>query len=202
MQQQPLQPNEVTRLLREARGGDRAAVDELFGVVYEELRRLSQRQMRQQKTNHTLQPTALVNEAYLRLVDEKQITWQNRSHFLALCAQTMRRILAKHARARHAEKRGGERARVPLEEGLLAGTTPLDFGELDVALEKLASYNSRMARIIEMRFFGGLSNRQVAQALGVSPETTKADWRTARAWLRQRLETPEEPTVPPSKDTP
>ena len=181
----------VTELLRAWGAGDRAALDQLMPVLYAELRRQAERQLRRESAGHTLQPTALVNEAYLRLVDQRQAKWEGRSQFFALAARQMRRILVDHARGRAAAKRGGAAARVTLAEGS-AATPETPQGEIDVlaldeALTRLAALDARQARVVELRYFAGLGVEEVAEALDISPATVKREWTMARAWLRREL---------------
>jgi len=181
-------PNEVTQLLLAWSQGDRSALDRLIPLVYEELRRLAHRYMGQERTGHTLQTTALVNEAYLRLIDASQVQWQNRAHFFAVSAQLMRRILVDFARARRNLKRGGGAQQVSLGEALLAPLEPdADLVALDEALTALAAIDQRQAQAVELRFFGGLSVEETAEVLKVSPETVHRDWRVAKAWLLREL---------------
>lgn len=175
---------EVTELLLEWGKGNRAAESRLFDFVYHELHRLAGRYMLGERSDHSLQPTALVHEVYLRLVDQKRVTWENRSHFFAIASQLMRRVLIDHARARNAEKRPKPGLKVPLSDlpiGIEVQTTELLA--LDEALSRLEAQDSRQARIVEMRFIAGLSEEEIAQALGVSVRTVKRDWMVARAWL-------------------
>ncbi|MCB9846299.1 MAG: sigma-70 family RNA polymerase sigma factor [Phycisphaeraceae bacterium] len=178
----------ATELLRAIGEGDRRAADELLAVVYEELRGLAARYLRQERAGHTLQPTALVHEAYVRLVGGAQPDWQGRAHFLAVAARAMRNALVNHALARKAEKRGGGRTAVSLEAGLIARpAAELDAIELSEAIERLSALDERKARLIEMRFFAGMTMDECASALGVSLSTAEADWRFARAWLARAL---------------
>ncbi len=179
----------VTELLVRFQKGDGVALKELFPIVYDELRRIAAGYMKRENPGHTLQATALVNEAYFRLVDQKAVHWQNRAHFYGVAAQIMRRILCDHARARHAEKRGGDAAKLSLDEALGLGVddgTP-DLIALDVALTRLAGISERQAKVVEMRFFAGLSVEEVAEALNTSPATIKRDWTFAKAWLHKEL---------------
>jgi RNA polymerase sigma factor (TIGR02999 family) len=181
------------RLLVKARTGDPKAVAELMPLVYDELRRLAASYVRRERRGQTLQATALVNEAYVRLIGEKAQTWQNRTHFLAIAALSMRQILVQRARARKAAKRGGDPERITLDERFLpvaatAGTRPIDLVALDAALDKLAALDARQAKVVELRYFGGLSVEETAEALDVSPATVKRDWTLARAWLKRELE--------------
>ena len=169
--------------------GDPAA---LMPLVYDELRRLAASYIRNEKPGQTLQATALVHEAFVRLSAEKGQPWQNRTHFLAIAALSMRQILVQRARARHAEKRGGEAERITLDESLLAGhaapgTGGVDVIALDAALERLAAFDAQQARIVELRYFGGMTVDETADALDISPATVKRHWTIARAWLRKEL---------------
>jgi RNA polymerase sigma factor (TIGR02999 family) len=176
---------ETTRLLLEAAGGNRAAADALLPLVYDELRAIAAQKMRSERADHTLQPTALVNEAFLRLVDQTRVQWQGRAHFCAVAASMMRRILVDHARRRDADKRGAGQRPVVLDEAFApsGGQNPVDIVALDDLLNRLAELNERHARVVELRFFGGLTVEETAHALGISPATVKNDWRAARAWL-------------------
>jgi RNA polymerase sigma factor (TIGR02999 family) len=177
-------PQEVTVLLQAWRGGDKAALEKLMPVVYGELRRLAHRYMVREKVDHTLQTTALVNEAYLRLVDLKRIEWQDRAHFFAISANFMRRILVDFARSRRYRKRGGDAKKVTLDESLFARPEPgTDLVRLDDALSALAEFDPRKAKVVELRFFGGLSEEEAAEVLKTSRETVKRDWRLAKVWL-------------------
>jgi RNA polymerase sigma-70 factor, ECF subfamily len=181
-------PEEVTHLLLAWSRGDRSALDRLISLVYKELRRLAHRYMGQERAGHTLQTTALVNEAYLRLIDASRVRWQNRAHFFAVSAQLMRRILVDFARAHRNLKRGGEAQQVSLDEVLLLPREPdADLVALDEALTALAAIDPRQARAVELRFFGGLSVEETAEVLKVSPETVHRDWRAAKAWLLREL---------------
>ena len=169
--------------------GDPGAHDEAFPLVYDELRRLARRQLRREADGHTLSTTALVHEAYLRLADQTRGRWQDRAHFLAIAATAMRRILVDHARRHHAAKRGGAARRVPLEriEDLATDDRAEILVALDAALARLASLDPRQARVVECRFFGGLTEEETAEALGVGLRTVKRDWAKARSWLYQEL---------------
>jgi RNA polymerase sigma-70 factor, ECF subfamily len=178
---------EVSGLLRAWGDGDRDALDRLTPVVYDELRRLARRYMRGERPGHSLQTTALVNEAYMRLVDYKSMKWQNRAHFFAVSAQLMRRILVDHAR-RHNLKRGGGVQHVSLEEtAIMDDDRPADLVALDDAMNALARIDPRKVQVVEMRFFGGLSVEETAEVLKVSPVTVMRDWSTAKAWLYREL---------------
>lgn len=176
-------PEDVTQLLKAWQKGDVAAGDKLVPLVYGELRRIAGRRLRQERDGHTLQPTALVNEAWLRLMRQDELVWQNRVQFFALAAQAMRRVLVDHARKRHAARRGDRAPHVPLEDDVPSPLPDDRLIELDRALDRLASLEPRHARVVELRYFAGLSIEDVASAMDLSPGTVKRDWRTARAWL-------------------
>ena len=180
--------HDVTSLLAKWKAGDEAALQQLLPIVHEELRRLARRQMARERPGHTLQPTALVNEAYLRLVNLKQIQWQDRAHFFAMGARLMRRILVDFARARGYQKRGGGAKQVSFTEALdVAEGQPTDVVALNDALEELAAVDERTSRVVELRFFGGLSVEETAEVLNVSRETVKRDWKFAKMWLLRHL---------------
>ena len=180
--------HQVTDLLLAWGNGDRAALDELLPIIHQELRRLARLQMRGERPNHTLQTTALVNEAFLRLVELRRIGWHDRTHFLAISARLMRRILVDHARSRGYEKRGGGAAAVALDDAVVAATEPAtNFVALDDALQDLARLDARKSRVVELRFFGGLSVAETADALDISPETVMRDWRFAKVWLLRQI---------------
>ncbi len=177
----------VTRIVQRASVGDQKAVSKLMPLVYDELRRLARRYVQRERAT-TLQATALVHEAYLRLAKDKKQNWQGRTHFLAIAAIAMRRILVERARARAASKRGGSRTRITLDESLVADKgKPVDLLALDHALTTLASLDAQQARIVELRFFGGLTVQETADAVGVSPASVKRGWTMARAWLRREV---------------
>ena len=185
-------PPDVTGLLLAWRAGDASAGERLLPAIYDELHRQAARAMRREDDAHTLQPTALVHEAYLRLVDQQRVEWRNRAHFFGVAAQMMRRVLVDHARTRLAAKRGGALHRVTLAD-VGAGAEHGGKDELDVlalhdALERLAVFDPDQARLVELRYFGGLGIEDTAEALGVSPATVKREWAVARAWLRRELE--------------
>ena len=181
-------PAHVTDLLVAWSGGDEQALEKLMPLVHGELRRLARRQMAGERQGHTLQTTALINEAYLRLIDLTRVRWQDRAHFLAISARLMRRILVDHARTRQYAKRGGGAAKVSFDEALeVSSDARPDLVALDDALQALAAVDSRKSQVVEMRFFGGLSVEETAQALGVSPETVMRDWRLAKVWLLREL---------------
>ena len=178
----------VTQMLAAWAGGDQTALEQLTPLVYEELRRLARQRMRRERPGHTLQTTALANEAYLRLVDQTQVRWQNRAHFFAIAAQQMRRILVDYARRRLYQKRGGGALQVTLAEaeGLTDEHTP-DLVALDEALRSLAEVDTRRAQVVELKFFGGLTNEETAEVLKVSTGTVERDWTIAKAWLHKTL---------------
>ena len=168
--------------------GDEGALERLMPLVHHELHRIAQRHMAGERPGHSLQATALVNEAYIRLVHGKSVEWHDRAHFLAVSARVMRRILVDHARARHYQKRGGHAPRVTFDEALVVTNEPAtDFVALDDALEALAKFDERKSRVVELRFFGGLSVEEAAVVLKVSPATIMGDWRLAKAWLRREM---------------
>lgn len=181
-------PESVSDLLAECRSGDPLAIRRLVPIVYSELRAIAAAALRRERPNHTLQPTALVHEAFLRLVDQRDVHWQNRAHFLGCAAQVMRHILVDHARAHRAEKRGGGAERVTLDDSLVAtGVREVDVLALDEALRVLGDLNERQSRVVELRYFGGLTIEETAELLGVSTATVSNDWTIARAWLRREL---------------
>ncbi|RKY17973.1 MAG: RNA polymerase subunit sigma-70 [Planctomycetota bacterium] len=179
---------QVTELLAASREGQQGALEELLPLVYDELHSLARRRMAAERGNHTLQATALVNEAWMRLVNQRDQNWESRSHFLAIAATVMRRVLVNHARSKHAEKRGGGREQVTLDEAAteLAGRSG-DMLALDEALSRLSGAHPEQARMVELRFFAGLEHAEVAQVLGVSTRTAERGWRLARAWLQREL---------------
>jgi RNA polymerase sigma-70 factor (ECF subfamily) len=184
----PRHRSDATDLLLAWSNGDKSAFDKLVPLVYQELRVLARRYMRQERPDHTLRATALVNEAYLRLIDVNRIQWQNRAHFLAFAAQTMRRILVEFARNRHRQKRGGDAIRVTLDDAVgVSDEKPADLVALSDALTALAGFDARMSQMVELRFFGGLSVEETADVLKVSPETVMRDWKTAKVWLLREL---------------
>ena len=181
-------PHDVTALLHAWRDGDEAALSELMPLVHDELQRLAHRYMLRERAGHTLETTALVNEAYLRLIDAKRVEWQDRAHFFAIAADLMRRILVDYARSRGYQKRGGDVKKVSFDEGLCLTAGPeADLVRLDDALNALAVFDSRKAKVVELRFFGGLSVDDTARVLKVSPDTVKRDWRLAKVWLLAEL---------------
>jgi RNA polymerase sigma factor (TIGR02999 family) len=181
-------PADVTMLLGEHRKGNQEAMRQLLPLVYGELRKIAARKLRAEREGHTLQPTALVHEAYLRMVEQTDVPWQNRAHFLGCAAHVMRHILVDSARARRASKRGGGARRVTLSDALVvAGDRDVDLVALDDALQALAKLNARQSRVVELRYFGGLSIEETAEVVGVSPTTVSQDWAIARMWLRREL---------------
>lgn len=179
---------DVADLLAKVRGGSSEAFDDLFPLVYAELRRIASREMRREHQGRTLQTTALVHEAYLRLLRDTTLSFENRAHFLAIAARAMRRVLIDRARARNARKRGGQDVRVPIDdERMAAPDQGVDVEDLDRALERLKGVSPRASRVVELRFFGGLSVEETAAALDVSPATVKREWALARAWLHREM---------------
>jgi RNA polymerase sigma-70 factor, ECF subfamily len=188
MGQMAEESDDITRLLAELGDGRREALDEVLPHVYGELRRIAARHLRAERSGHTLQPTALVNEAYMRLVDQTRVDWQGRTHFYAVAAGAMRRILIDHARGRRRFKRGGDAQRVTFSEDLpVPAVFDADVIDVHEALERLAAVDERQARIVELRFFAGLGVDEVAEVLGVSKRTVEADWTHAKAWMRRAL---------------
>jgi RNA polymerase sigma factor (TIGR02999 family) len=183
-------PNDVTQLLINWSEGDQQALERLMPLVYSELRRLASNYLRRERAGHTLQPTALVNEAYLKLIDQRNARWQNRAHFFGISAQLMRRILVDHARQRQAAKRGGDdQQRVSITNvEPVAQQAPVDLLALNEALDELATMDPQQSRIVELKFFGGLSIEETAEVLGIGHATVERDWKSARAWLRRKLE--------------
>ena len=180
--------SEVTQLLRDWSAGKQEARDQLLGLVYEPLRAIAGRHLNRERAGHTLQPTALVNELYLKLVDQRRVAWNDRAHFFAVAAQVMRRILVDHARRRNSDKRGGDVVAVTIGAAIdLASTENLDVVALDLALENLEKIFPQQARIVELRFYAGLTIDETAAVLGISPATISREWTMARAWLRREL---------------
>jgi RNA polymerase sigma factor (TIGR02999 family) len=178
----------VTQLLLQISGGNRAAADELTPLVYQELKRIAGGQLRSERPGHTLQATALVHEAYLKLVDQRNVSWQNRAHFLGVAAQVMRRILLDYAKSRNRVKRGGEVHKTSLDEALVVSEDRAsDLVVIDQALQRLEALDPRQAKVVELRFFGGLSVEETAEAMGISAPTVKREWAMARAWLHREL---------------
>ena len=198
---------DVTRLLLEWGGGNDAALAALLPMIYDELRAMASRHLRREHPEHTLQRTALVHEAFLRMVDQRQVSWEGRSQFFGIASQMMRRILVDHARRRSAAKRGDRAEHVSLEEMIdrdedrlmdstgdevsLSTDPRVDFGEIDTALKRLEAMDPQQGKLVELRFFGGLSIKETAQVIGVSPATVKREWAIARAWLQRELQTKE-----------
>ena len=180
-------PKEITRLLVAWSDGDQSALAELTPLVYQELHRLAHHYMRGERAGHTLQTTALVNEAYVRLIDWKNVRWQNRAHFFAVSAQLMRRILVDFARSHGYQKRGGHLRPVAFDEAALVDAQGTDMVALDEALKSLAELDARQSQVVELRFFGGLTNDEVAEVLKVSEVTVRRDWSVARAWLNREM---------------
>jgi RNA polymerase sigma factor (TIGR02999 family) len=181
-------PNEITERLIAWGAGDMAALDQLVPIVYQELRRMAGNYLRQENPGHTLQPTALVHEAWLRLVDQARVDWRNRAQFFGVAAQMMRRILVDHAKAKHREKRGGEAVKLSLDDVInLSRERAVDLLALDDALDELTRVDERKGRVVELRYFGGFSVAETAQILEVSPETVMRDWKMAKAWLYQQI---------------
>jgi RNA polymerase sigma factor (TIGR02999 family) len=181
-------PGDITHLLLDWNGGNRAALDALLPLVYSELRRVARGYMQSEKRGHTLEPTALVHEAYLRLIDQNRVTWQNRAQFFGVAAQIIRRLLVDHARARHRIKRGGADMKVTWSENIdVPDPVGFDVVLLDDALKNLAELDPQQSRIVELRFFGGLSIEETAAVLNISPATVKRDWAMARVWLYREV---------------
>ena len=181
-------PEEVSQLLLDWGNGDRAALDKLIPVVHQELHRLAHHYMRQERAGHTLQTTALVDEAYMRLADYKRMRWQSRAHFFAVAAQVMRRILVEHARSRDSAKRGGGAQKLELDEAAVVSEgRSAEVIAVDEALTDLEAWDSRKGRIVELRFFGGLNIEETAEVMKVSPTTVQREWRAAKAWLYRAL---------------
>lgn len=179
---------DISVILKNWSGGNRASADALLALVYDELRKIAARYLRKERSGHTLQPTALVHEAYIKLIDISDIDWQDRAHFFAVSANVMRRILVDHARARVADKRGGEADRIALEDAISLSKEPqVDLLAVDEALKELAEFDEQQCRIVELRFFGGLTIEETAHVVGVSPATVKREWAIAKAWLHRKL---------------
>jgi RNA polymerase sigma factor (TIGR02999 family) len=182
-------PREITQMLIELTDGNEDVVNQILPHIYDELRRLAGSYLRRERADHTLQPTALVHEAYMKLIDQKRVKWQNRAHFFGIAAQVMRRILLDHARKHQAEKRGGEFEKLPIEEEILivSHDKSAELIALDDALQELAKLDEQKARIVELRYFGGLSIEETAEVVGVSVPTINRQWRMAKAWLFSQL---------------
>jgi RNA polymerase sigma-70 factor (ECF subfamily) len=185
----PDPPTEVTKLLRDWSQGDAAALEKLIPLVFQDLRKIAGGLFQRENAAHTLQPTALVNEVYLRLIDQREVHWQNREQFFAVAAMLMRRILVDYAKRRQTVKRGSQAVKIPLDEavGIPQAATDLDMEALDEALSRLAQIDPRQSRIVELRFFVGLSHEEIAELLDVSVTTVKREWKTARLWLFREL---------------
>ncbi len=182
------QPGQVTQLLERWSGGDQSALEELTPLVYNELRNVADAYLRRERPDHTLQATALVNEAYLRLIGQKHGRWEGRKHFYGIAARLMRQVLIEHARKHKAEKRGGGRVTVTLDHyDEVADTPDVDILAVHEALERLATFDEQQARIVELRFFGGLSIQEAAETMGIGHATVEREWKMARAWLRNEL---------------
>ncbi len=184
--------NEITAMLRAWSDGDQPATDELIRVVYEQLQRQARRQLRRERRDHTFDTAALINEAYLKLVDQRSVKWQDRGHFFALAAELMRRILVDHARAKHRQKRGGNDEAITLEDAigsahLVSPPLDVDMIALDDALHRLASLDEQQVRVVELRYFAGLGLEETAEALNISVATVKREWAAAKAWLKHEL---------------
>jgi len=180
---------QITQLLNQWSNGEAKVLDDLMPLVYVELRRQASGYLRRERVNHTLQPTALINEAYLKLIDQRDVKWQNRAHFFAIAAQAMRRILVDHARERMREKRGGAAENLPIDEALtiVSQEKAVDLVALDEALNKLVTFDERQAKVVELRYFSGLSIDETAAVLNVSNVTIRRDWNMAKAWLHQEI---------------
>ncbi len=178
----------ITQLLQQFQAGNKDALDVVFPLVYDELRKLAASRLRSERSEHTLQATALVHEAYLRLIEQEKQTWQNRAHFFGLAAEMMRRILVNHAVKRNADKRFGNQTRLALDEMIdFTKGEDVNLVLLDEALNKLAEFDPQQAKIVELKFFGGLTNEEIAEVSGVSDSTVKREWRVAKAWLHDQL---------------
>lgn len=181
---------DVTQLLSKAQSGDRKSLDRLLPIVYDELRRVAENQLRRERADHTLQATALVHEAYLRLIEQRDVDWRNRAHFFSIAAEMMRRILVNYAVQRNAQKRGDGATRISLDEAVsfaAAEEREFDLVALDNALKNLAEMDAAAARIVELRFFGGLTIEETAEVLGISDSSVKREWKAAKAWLRTQI---------------
>lgn len=190
MNRSEYQTHEITRMLREwSDSGKREALDELMPLVYDELHQQAARYLRRESKDHTLQTTALIHEAYLKLIDQREVRWQNRAHFFGIAAQAMRRIMVDYARAKHREKRGGGDAKQPLEAAMSVAVDEkaIDLIALDEVLTRLAAIDSQQARVVELRYFSGLSLEETAEVLNISRATTAREWNVARAWLHREM---------------
>ena len=185
------EPQDLTQLLMNWRNGDKSALDEMTPVLYDELRRVARRLLAAERPDHTLQPTALVHEAYMRLINQRAVDWRNRAHFLGVAATMMRRILINHAKAYQAAKREGYAAAISLEDALGVFTNPqVDLIDLDHTLDRLTELDPQQGKVVELRYFGGLSIEETAEVMGISPATVKREWGTARLWLLHQMEGP------------
>jgi len=181
-------PNEISMILKDWSAGNRASADALLSIVYDELRKIAARYLSKERSGHTLQPTALVHEAYMKLVDISDIRWQDRAHFFAVSANVMRHILVDHARAKQTQKRGGKVHRIALEEATsFSNQEDVDLLAVDDALKELAAFDEIQSQIVELRFFGGLTIEETAHVIGKSPATVKREWSMAKAWLHRKL---------------
>lgn len=189
MKEKPENNAQITRLLKEWGDGKGEVLDRVMPLIYDELHRQASRYLRKERSDHTLQTTALINEAYLKLINQREVAWQNRNHFFAIASQAMRRILVDYARERKRDKRGGAAENLPLEEAAfaLSPEKSVDLVALDEALNRLATFDERQARVVELRYFSGLSIDETAEILGVSNVTVRRDWDFAKAWLHQQL---------------
>jgi RNA polymerase sigma factor (TIGR02999 family) len=189
MKQRELKTHEITQMLREWSGGKREALDKLMPLVYDELHRQAARYLRRESQGHTLQTTALIHETYLKLIDQRDVRWQNRAHFFAIAAQAMRRIMVDYARTKQREKRGGGDEKLPLEAAMSVAVdeSSVDLIALDEALTRLGEIDLQQARVVELRYFSGLSLEETAEALHISRATAAREWNVARAWLRREL---------------
>jgi RNA polymerase sigma factor (TIGR02999 family) len=189
MEESTRNSTDVTQMLKQWGAGNQDVLEDLMPLVYEELRRMAARSLRKEREGHTLQTTALIHEAYLKLIDQRDAKWQNRSHFFAIAAQAMRRILVDYARERHREKRGGSAENLPIEEAAFVASNEksIDLVALDEALTRLAKFDERQARVVELRYFSGLDIDETAEVLGISNATVRRDWNIAKAWLRQEI---------------
>ncbi len=184
------EPKEISLILKDWSGGKRESADVLLSLVYDELRKIARQYLRKERVDHTLQPTALVHEAYIKLIDISDVSWQDRAHFFAVASNVMRHILVDHARARLSEKRGGDAQRIALEDVVSFSDGPdVDLLALDESLSNLAEFDEQQSRLVELRFFGGLTIEETAHVLGISPATVKREWTLAKAWLFRRMKT-------------
>ena len=189
MESRPEKSQAISRILQEWSEGRKEASEELMPLVYDELRRQASRYLRRERPGHTLQTTALIHEAYLRLVDQRGVSWQNRAHFFGIAAQAMKRILVDYAKARHRDKRGGAAENLPLDEArfVVTGEKGVDLIALDEALARLAKFDPQQASIVDLKFFGGFTIEEIAETLRISPATVKREWNSAKAWLHGEI---------------